>query len=69
MSRAFVKEPDGDDVQDDLPERTVSSYENYVTGEGLNQLREELRHCESEQERLRVGKDGFQAKLQLATFK
>ena len=66
MSRAFVKEPDGDDVKDDLPERTVSSHPNYITGEGLNQLREELRRCESEQERLRNGEDDFQAKLQLA---
>ena len=66
MSRAFVKEPDGDDVKDDLPERTVSSHPNYITDEGLNQLREELRRCESEQERLRGGEEDFQVKLQLA---
>ena len=45
---------------------TVSFQPNYVTSEGLNQLRVQLRSCESEQERLRGGEDAFQEKLQLA---
>jgi transcription elongation GreA/GreB family factor len=35
MSRAFVKEPDGGDVFEDLPDRPVSSHPNYVTADGL----------------------------------
>jgi transcription elongation GreA/GreB family factor len=41
MSRAFVKEPDGDLVADDQPEWTISSHTNYVTANGLQQLRDE----------------------------
>jgi transcription elongation GreA/GreB family factor len=36
MSRAFVKEPDGD--EDDLPERPRSPHTNYVTPQGLHLL-------------------------------
>jgi transcription elongation GreA/GreB family factor len=38
MSRAFVKEPDGDQVSDDQPEWPISSQLNYVTRYGLEQL-------------------------------
>jgi hypothetical protein len=34
MSRAFVKEPDGDQVIDELPERVHSPHVNYVTPVG-----------------------------------
>ena len=46
MSRAFVKEADGD-VADELPERQISSHPNLVTARGL-------RLIEAEVERLRV---------------
>lgn len=39
MSQAFVKEGD---ASDDLPERPVSSRPNYVTAEGLDQLKAKL---------------------------
>ena len=39
MSRAFVKEPDGDQVADDLPDLPVSRHTNYVTPAGLAALR------------------------------
>ncbi len=42
MSRAFVKEQDGDEVAEDLPDRPVSTHVNYVTPEGLRQLREKM---------------------------
>ena len=42
MSRAFVKEPDGDQVIDDLPERVHSPHVNYVTPAGLQQLQEQV---------------------------
>ncbi|MBT4890947.1 MAG: transcription elongation factor GreAB [Rhodospirillales bacterium] len=42
MSRAFVKEPDGDAVGDDAPELPISSHPNYMTPVGLNMLEDEL---------------------------
>lgn len=41
MSRAFVKESDGDDVGD-LPELPLSEHPNYVTPRGLSLLRARL---------------------------
>ncbi len=37
MSRAFVKEPEGD-VVEALPERPISQFHNYVTARGLKQI-------------------------------
>lgn len=42
MSRAFVKEADGDDVSEDLPERVQSDAPNYITLPGLEALRTQL---------------------------
>jgi transcription elongation GreA/GreB family factor len=42
MSRAFVKEPDGDAVFDGLPDRPVSTETNLVTPDGLAQIETEL---------------------------
>lgn len=42
MSQAFVKEPDGDAVADDQPELPISRHANYVTPEGLAQLKASL---------------------------
>ncbi len=42
MSHAFVKEPDGDAVADDQPELPISPHPNYVTPQGLAQLKEAL---------------------------
>lgn len=42
MSRAFVKEPDGDQAVDERPDRLHSPHVNYVTPEGLRQLQERL---------------------------
>lgn len=39
MSRAFVKEPDGDLVPDELPELPQQPVPNYVTPEGLAALK------------------------------
>ena len=66
MSRAFVKDPDGDEILDDLPERMVSHYPNYVTEGGLCKLQEELRMCESERASLIENKDKFSSKIRLA---
>lgn len=45
MSRAFVKEPDGDSPED-LPELPISSHTNYVTPNGLEQFRRRLGEAE-----------------------
>lgn len=42
MSQAFVKEPDGDSVADDQPELPISPNPNYVTPNGLAQLKASL---------------------------
>ncbi len=42
MNRAFVKELDGDDVIDDIPERTHSDLPNYITPAGLIALKKSI---------------------------
>ena len=48
MSRAFVKEADGDDVFDHLPDRPISPHPNFVTPEGLAQIEAELTRLHEE---------------------
>jgi transcription elongation GreA/GreB family factor len=48
MSRAFVKEQDGDDVFGDLPERPVSEHRNFVTPEGLAAIDAEVERLQAE---------------------
>jgi transcription elongation GreA/GreB family factor len=55
MSRAFVKEHDGDSPADELPESPVSSGPNYVTPKGLSDLQASLTLAQSDVERLRAG--------------
>lgn len=52
MSRAFVKEIDGDDVLEDLPDRPISAHANYVTPEGLRFLREKVRELQASRNEL-----------------
>ena len=47
MSRAFVKETDGD-VAENLPERQVSEHPNYVTPEGLAAIEAEIQRWQAE---------------------
>ncbi|MEM7226698.1 MAG: GreA/GreB family elongation factor [Pseudomonadota bacterium] len=49
MSRAFVKEPDGDETAGELPDLPLSPHPNYVTPEGLAAL--EARRATLEAER------------------
>ena len=42
MSRAFVKEPDGDQAETDLPVRPQSKHPNYITMNGLEKQKEHL---------------------------
>ena len=42
MSRAFVKEPDGAEAFEELPDRPISDHPNLVTAQGLARLDETL---------------------------
>lgn len=42
MSRAFVKETDGEDVFFDLPDRPISRHKNFVTARGLALIEDEV---------------------------
>jgi len=39
MSRAFTREPDGDQVPDNEPELPISPHPNYVTPAGFESLK------------------------------
>lgn len=52
MSRAFVKEADGE-TPEDLPERPVSPHPNFVTPRGLHLIETQVRELESARENAR----------------
>lgn len=66
MSRAFVKEPDGDESTGELPDLPVSQHPNYVTPGGLAQLRARLADCQRERQGLSEAKDDLAARPALA---
>ena len=53
MSRAFVKELDGDEHPETLPPRLVSPHPNYVTPQGLEQLDRQIAELKAEWRKLR----------------
>jgi len=48
MSRAFVREPDGDEVAEELPPRQHSDLPNYITPTGFSDLKARVRQLENE---------------------
>ena len=52
MSRAFIKEPDGDQVPEEIPERLQSPHTNYVTSSGLLQLQDRVRQLAGRRDKL-----------------
>jgi transcription elongation GreA/GreB family factor len=48
MSRAFVREQDGDTTADELPERPISPHRNFVTPEGLAAIEAEVERLQAE---------------------
>jgi transcription elongation factor GreB len=52
MSRAFVKESEGPQPGDEIPERPQSSLPNHVTARGLRQLHEQLTALKEERRHL-----------------
>ena len=65
MSRAFVKEPDGDQVIDDQPEWPISTHTNYVTSCGLQQLKDKRVELLKHQDELTAAKDTMSNKVSL----
>ena len=57
MSRAFVKEPDGGDAFEDLPDRPISEHPNLVTPQGLAQIEDTLARLHEEHGRAQVAAD------------
>jgi transcription elongation GreA/GreB family factor len=55
MSRAFVKEQDGEQPGDELPERPQSPHPNYVTASGLKALQDHLAKLQDERRHLTEG--------------
>jgi len=66
MSRAFVKESDGDAPDDGLPEKQNSGQPNYVTEQGLADLKRRLDAAAAEHARLRATPDALGSKAALA---
>lgn len=64
MSRAFTKE--SDDAGTELPERALSPHPNYVTPQGLQQLKWQLEAVEKERESLLANKDDAITKQKIA---
>lgn len=63
MSRAFVKENDSD-LPDDLPELPLSVHPNYVTPQGLTQLR--ARQADGEERLAAIDAEAVGARLERA---
>lgn len=68
MSRAFVKDDDGDSA-DVLPELPISTHPNYVTPRGLAILRERLAHVSARHSALKAGEqDALAQRNELAAL-
>ncbi len=65
MSRAFVKEADGDQVSDDQPEWPISTHTNFVTAFGLEQLKQRRDDLQQQQNQLSQDKDALSNKISL----
>jgi transcription elongation GreA/GreB family factor len=59
MSRAFVRENDGD-IPEDLPERPLSPHPNFVSVRGLRQIEERVHSLEAEREQARTDDEKFE---------
>ena len=67
MSRAFVKEPDGDEIVDQPPERLHSDLPNYITHGGLVSLQEEINRIQDQiSEWNRTDTADFRSKIAVA---
>ncbi len=65
MSRAFVKELDGDQADDDAIERPQSEYPNYITSAGLKRLKDNLEVLRKYYRELKLNEDELASKNRL----
>jgi transcription elongation GreA/GreB family factor len=68
MSRAFIKEPEGDQAGDDRPERPQSKHPNYITVAGLARLRERLAAMSARRDLLEADRDDLGARSELQSL-
>ena len=57
MSRAFVKEPEGDQAESNLPERPQSDHPNYMTQTGLDKMQSTVNALRQERSLLKKEDD------------
>lgn len=69
MSRAFVKEPDGDQAEEDLPERPQSDHPNYITVAGLARLNERIEALRARAQALQAAGDALSARNELSSLR
>lgn len=63
MNQAFVREPEGGEAFEDLPDRPISSHPNFVTPEGLAQIESEVARLRSEFSALTPGAKADEARV------
>jgi transcription elongation factor GreB len=68
MSRAFVKETDAEQADAEIIERPQSEHPNYITLQGLEQLKQQLDELRSEKKNLKALGDDFFVRNQLNTI-
>ncbi len=69
MSRAFVKEPDDDQTETDLPVRPQSPHPNYITLKGHEQLKQRLNKLRQQYTVLNINNDNLSAKNDIKSIK
>ncbi|MGH8119644.1 MAG: GreA/GreB family elongation factor [Gammaproteobacteria bacterium] len=68
MSRAFVKEPDGEQADQEVIERPQSEFPNYITMPGLTRLKTRLEELRLRQKELKSGDENLSVKDRLRTL-
>lgn len=68
MSRAFIKEPEGDQAGTDQPERPHSIHPNYITMGGLVRLKEKLAAMTARRQVLDAAQDNLGARSELQSL-
>lgn len=65
MSRAFVKEPEGDQAESDVLERPQSKHPNYMTLQGLEEMKLRLENLRQQHSQLKVQEDSLVVKSKI----
>lgn len=63
MSQAFVREREGGEAFEDLPDRPISSHPNFVTPDGLAQIEAEVARLQAEFSALEPGAKADEARV------